>query len=112
MLEFITVFFIFLYFKIARVHKKEEKLVKYIYIQHIIVAIFTIVLYSYLFSHETIVKILIESFISFIIAALMITAVQVGIFLDGKPFIKLSVIYKYLYIITILIVLLTLILVL
>jgi len=105
MIEFVSIFLTFLYFKIARVHKKEEKMDKVILLQHIIVAISAIVMFIILFKNGHIISALIESFISFIAASMMITAVQVGVFVDGKPFIGLSKIYKYLFILTALIVL-------
>ena len=106
MLQFITIFLIFLYFKIARVHKKEEKLDTKFLIQHIVVAIGAFVFYGYVFSNGHYVSAVIESFLSFILAAMAITAVQVGIFVDGKPFIGLSKIYKYSFLLVALIVLL------
>lgn len=94
MLEFIAIFLIFIYFKIARVHKKEEFLTQKVIIMHIIVALSAFFIFAYAFSHTSPFIVLIESFLSFIIAALLVTAVQVGIFIDGKPLIKISHLYK------------------
>ncbi len=94
MLEAVAIFFIFLYFKIARVHKKEEFLSQRIIITHTIAAVGAFLIFAYAFSHYSAFIVLTESFVSFIIAALLITAVQVGIFVDGRPLIKMSHIYK------------------
>jgi hypothetical protein len=85
---------IFFYFKLARVHKQGEKLTRVMYAQHILVAISAMALYMQgleQFSWYMVVGI---SFIFFIVAALMVAAVQLGIFVDGKPLIGISNLYK------------------
>jgi uncharacterized membrane protein YcaP (DUF421 family) len=84
----------FLYFKIARVYKKEELANINMLIQNVIVLAAVIVLFAYGFMHETWYVVLIVSYLFFILASLMVSAVQLGIFIDGKPFIKLSHLYK------------------
>ena len=91
---YFTLFLLFLYFKIARVHKKEEKFTTLYYAQHIAVAIAAIALYMYGLSHFSLVAVLGSSVVFFILAALMVTAVQLGIFVDGKPLVSISKIYK------------------
>jgi len=108
MLTFLTFLLIFIYFKIARVHKKEEGKDKIIYIQHLIVLFLAILFYYTILSSGSYVAVIVDSIISFIAAGLAITAVQVGIFVDGKPFIGLSKIYKFLPILTFAIALLVL----
>ncbi len=105
MLTFFVLLLIFLYFKIARVYNKQESKSNIIYIQHAIVAISAFLIFAYAFSHFAWYIVLIMSIISFIIAGLAITAVQVGIFIDGKPLIGIGSIFKHIYILTALIVL-------
>ena len=100
MLFYLSAFLFFVYFKIARVHKKEEKLNTLIILQHILVAISTIGIYIYGFTHLSWYLVVIPSFIFYIVAALMITAVQLGIFIDGKPQFGISKLYKYLPLLT------------
>ena len=94
MLETIAIFLVFLYFKIARVHKKEEFLSQKVIAMHIIAGVGAFLIFAYAFSHNSSFLVLIESFLSFIVAALVVTAVQVGIFVDGKPLVKMSHFYK------------------
>jgi len=94
MFETIAIFLVFLYFKIARVHKKEEFLSQKVIAMHIVAGVGAFLIFAYAFSHSSSFIVLIKSFLSFIIAALLVTAVQVGIFVDGKPLIKMSHIYK------------------
>jgi asparagine N-glycosylation enzyme membrane subunit Stt3 len=91
---YIALFLTFLYFKIARVHKKEEKLTNLHIVTHAVVAISAFAQLAYGFSHYSWIYVFVISFIFFIAAALMVTAVQVGIFVDGKPFIKISTLHK------------------
>ena len=94
MLFYIGLLLAFLYFKIARVYKKEEILHSHIVIQNLLVAIAIAALFIYGFMHEPWYIVIVVSYIFFIIASLMVSAVQLGIFIDGKPFIKLSHLYK------------------
>ncbi|WP_297439873.1 hypothetical protein [Sulfurimonas sp.] len=94
MLFYTTLFLAFLYFKIARVYKKEEAQNKTMLIQNIIVAFAVVVLFAYGFTHEVWYEVLLVSYLYFILAALVVAAVQLGIFIDGKPFIKISHLYK------------------
>jgi hypothetical protein len=105
---FFALFLVFLYFKIARVHKKEEALSLGVTVQHIIVAICAFVLFGYGFAHYSILEVLLLSFVFFIAAALMVTAVQLGIFVDGKPVLGISKVYKFMPLLTLLIALITL----
>ena len=107
MLGFIVLLLIFLYFKIARVYNKQESKNTLIYIQHGVVALCAFLAFSYAFSHFSWYSVLLMSFISFIIAGLAITAVQVGIFIDGKPLFGIGSIFKYIYLLTALIVIST-----
>ena len=94
MLFYFGLLLAFLYFKIARVYKKEELANINMLIQNVIVLAAVIVLFAYGFMHETWYIVLIVSYLFFILASLMVSAVQLGIFIDGKPFIKLSHLYK------------------
>jgi len=94
MLFFTTLFLLFFYFKLARVHKKEERVDTKTYILHAIVILSTIALYNYGVGHFNFIALVVVSFLFFIVAALLVTAVQVGIFIDGKPLIKMSHLYR------------------
>jgi hypothetical protein len=93
----------FLYFKIARVYKKEEKTNTYFLVQNLLVAVAIAALFVYGFTHESWYIVLVVSYIFFIFSSLIVSAVQLGIFIDGKPFIKISHLYKSLALIGMLI---------
>jgi len=94
MLFYLALFFSFIYFKIARVYKKEEKSNLNMLVQNVIVLAAVIALFAYGFMHESWYVVLIVSYLFFIMASLLVSAVQLGVFIDGKPFIKISHLYK------------------
>jgi len=94
MLFYIALFFAFLYFKIARVYRKEEKAQLHMHLQNAIVFVCVVALLLYGFMHQKWYMILIIGYIFFIMASLLVSAVQLGIFIDGKPLIKVSHLYK------------------
>jgi len=94
MIFYSALFFSFLYFKIARVHHKEELRNPFMIVQHLIVLGAFLALFGYGLLHFTWYIVLVSAFLFFIISALMVSAVQVGIFMDGKPVIKLSTLHK------------------
>ncbi len=96
MLFYLALFFAFIYFKIARVYKKEEKSNLNMLVQNVIVLAAVIALFVYGFMHHAWYVIFIVSYLFFILASLIVSAVQLGVFIDGKPFIKLSHLYKLL----------------
>ncbi len=100
LLFYISSLFFFIYLKIARVHKKEEKLKAPVILQHLLVSISAIGIYYYGFTHISWYIVLLSSFVFYIVAALMVTVVQLGIFIDGKPQFGISTIYKFLPVLT------------
>ena len=94
MMLYIMLPLIFLYFKIARVHKKEEKLNLFWKIQHILVFIVALLTFVYAINHMEWYVLVLVSLLSFIIAGILITAVQLGIFVDGKPLFGMHKVYK------------------
>ena len=94
MMLYITIQFIFLYFKIARVHRKEEKLNLFWKIQHTLVFIVAVLTFVYAINHMEWYVLVLVSLLSFIIAGILITAVQLGIFVDGKPLFGMHKVYK------------------
>jgi hypothetical protein len=94
MLFFLTLFLIFFYFKLARVHKKEERLSSFIVVQHVLMALSVLFLYQYGFEHFSLWVIIFFSFLFFILVALMVTAVQLGIFIEGKPLFGITFLFK------------------
>jgi len=104
---YFTLFLLFVYFKIARVHKKEEKMTPLFITQHLIIALSSISVYIYGLNHISWYIVLLLSLLYFIISALIVTAIQIGVFVDGKPQFGISKIYKILPIITLSIVVLS-----
>jgi hypothetical protein len=100
MLFYPTIFLFFIYLKIARVHKKEEKLTNIVLIQHFLVILSALSSFSYGFVNLDWYMVVLSSFIFFIIAALVVTAVQLGIFIDGKPQFGISKVYSFLPLLT------------
>lgn len=100
MLFYFSSLLFFIYFKIARVHKKEEKLNALVIAQHTLVALSAVGIYFYGFTHISWYIVLLTSVIFYIMAALLVTVVQLGIFIDGKPQFGISAIYKYLPVLT------------
>ena len=96
MLFYPALFLLFVYFKIARIHKKEEKSTLVMNIQHILVVLSALSLFAYGFTHQSWYLVILVSFVFFIISALLITAVQLGVFIDGKPQFGISKVYKFL----------------
>jgi len=96
MLFYPTLFLLFLYFKIARIHKKEEKSTLVMNLQHMLVLLSALSLFGYGFTHQSWYLVILISFVFFIIAALLVTAVQLGVFIDGKPQFGISKVYKFL----------------
>jgi uncharacterized membrane protein YcaP (DUF421 family) len=94
MLFYLALFFSFIYFKIARVYKKEEKSNLNILVQNVIVLAAVIALFVYGFMHYAWYVIILVSALFFILSSLLVSAVQLGVFIDGKPFVKLSHLYK------------------
>lgn len=96
MLFYCALFFSFLYFKIARVHKKEERLSPLFLVQHLVMAVSIVSLLSYGYMYENLYVFIPMLFVFATVASMLITAVQVGIFVDGKPVLGLRQIYRYL----------------
>ncbi|MEN4046339.1 MULTISPECIES: hypothetical protein [Sulfurimonas] len=96
MLYYTMLFLAFLYFKIARVYKKEEKSNLNMNIQNTLVFIAIVALLVYGFTHKTWYTVLLAAYLFLILASLMVSAVQVGVFIEGKPFVKLSHLYRFL----------------
>ena len=96
MIFYFALFLAFLYFKIARVHTKEERASPVMRVQHLFVglAIFGILLYGALYIKWYFFIPLIFVFAT--MASLMITALQLGVFVDGKPLFGLRKMYRYL----------------
>jgi len=101
---YLSTFLFFVYLKIARVHKKEEKLNALLIIQHILVLISALSIYFYGFTHLSWYIVLLTSLIFFIVAALIVTVVQLGIFIDGKPQFGISKLYKFIPLLSLIII--------
>ena len=93
---YLALFLAFLYFKIARIYKKEEKGSTLINVQNILVAAISlaILIYAILYVEWYVFVPLLFLFAT--ISSLMVTAVQIGLFVEGRPMFGLSHIYKYL----------------
>jgi hypothetical protein len=104
MLFYLLSFLLFLYFKIARVHRRDEKSSTIITVQHIVVFLSFMSTYTYGVLNIQWYFILTASLLFFIIAALIITTLQLGIFIDGKPLFGMSRVYKLLPLLTLVII--------
>jgi steroid 5-alpha reductase family enzyme len=103
MMLYIMILLIFIYFKIARVHAKEEKVDLFWKLQHVLVSIVALLTCIYAFNHNIEwYKLVLVSLLSFMIAGMLITSVQLGIFVDGKPLFGMHKVYKNTIYITIL----------
>ena len=94
MLFYLILFLILFYFKLARVHKKEEQLTGFFLLQHAVIAISTLFLYRYGFLHFSLWSIAFFTFLFFILSALIVTAVQIGVFVEGKPLFGMDLLFK------------------
>ena len=94
MMLYLTIQFIFLYFKIARVHNKEEKLNFLWKAQHSIVLIVALLTFIYAINHMSWYALILVSLFSLIISSMLITAIQLGIFVEGKPLFGMQIVYK------------------
>ena len=90
MIFFLELFLVFLYFKIARVEYKEEKHTTVMHLRNFLFVLSAAALFVYGFAHYSWYVVVGVAYLFFILAALLVTAVQVGIFIDGAPFVKLS----------------------
>lgn len=96
MIFYSALFLAFLYFKIARVHKKEERLSSSDIVLHLLTGVAIVSLLAYGFRFENLYLFIPLLFVFATIVSLAVTAVQVGIFVDGKPLFGLTQIYRYL----------------
>jgi len=103
MIFYFSLFLAFLYFKIARVYRKEEKPNTNFLVQNVIVGVAIGALLFYGFRHESWYMVLLVGYLFFIMASLLVSAVQLGVFIDGKPFVKISHLFKSLALIGMLI---------
>jgi len=94
MMLYLMILLIFIYFKIARVHKKEETLDLFWKLQHVMVSIVALLTFVYAINHITWYILVLLAVLSFMIAGMLITAVQLGIFVDGKPLFGMHKVYK------------------
>jgi hypothetical protein len=91
-----VLFLAFLYFKIIRVYQKEERVSSADKVQYTVTYAAIASLFTYGFMNEPIYLFVLLSLLFFIIASLIITAVQLGIFVNGRPLLGLTRIYRYL----------------
>ncbi len=94
MLFYVTLFVAILYFKIFRVRRQQEKLGLWSMIEGTVTIFILLALVIFGFMVQSWYEVLIAIVISAVMASLMITTVQLGIFIDGKPLFKLSAIYR------------------
>jgi len=96
MITFITLLLVFIYFKIARVHKKEEQLNRFFIVMHTFVALSILFLFLHAFLTYEWYMVVGMSLLFFVVAALGVTVIQLGIFVEGKPLLGIGTVYKYL----------------
>jgi hypothetical protein len=94
MLFYLTLFLGLLYFKIFRVRRKHEKTAAGTKLEAFFANTALAVIILFGFVSEPWYLLLIAVLGMNIMASLMVTAVQLGIFIDGKPLLGLSQLYK------------------
>jgi len=94
MVYYLTLLFGVFYFKMFRVRRAQERRTSAMTIEAFFAnsALLTVVVYG--FMTQTWYLVLLAAALMNIMASLMIAAVQLGIFVDGKPLVKLSQTYK------------------
>lgn len=91
---YFILFLAFVYLKIFRVRKELESLSGIELAEAGITVLAMISLLVFGFMTMTWYVVLLSAFSFFIMAALMVSAVQLGVFVDGKPILVMSQIYK------------------
>jgi dolichyl-phosphate-mannose--protein O-mannosyl transferase len=94
MIFYFALFLAFLYFKIARVHRKEERMKNSMRAQHLVVGFSVLSLFIYGARYLEWYAFVPFLFIFATIASLMVTTIQLGIFVDGKPLLGITEVYK------------------
>lgn len=95
MLLYPTLFFGLLYFKIFRVRRQQEKIPFWRNAKGVLTLVATLTLIIFGFLTQSWYAILIAIVLSAVMASLMITTVQLGIFIDGNPLFKISAVYRW-----------------
>jgi len=94
MVFYLTLFTGLLYFKLFRVRRQQERLSLWnIFEGTVTLTLLAVVVISG-FMTAPWYDVLLGVVISAVIVSLMITTVQLGIFIDGKPLFKLSALYR------------------
>ena len=95
MLLYLVLFVGLLYFKLFRVRRQQERLTLLNRVEGTVtlLLLFSIIIFGFI--TETWYTMLLGTIISAVIVSLMITTVQLGIFIDGKPLFKLSALYRW-----------------
>jgi len=98
----IILFIGLLYFKIFRVRRQQEQLTLLQKSEGLIsiVALLTLIIFGFMTLPWY--EVLIALALSAVMASLIITTVQLGIFIDGKPLFKLSAVYRFMPILALL----------
>ena len=95
MLLYLVLFIGLLYFKLFRVRRQQERLTLLNRVEGTVTLLFLFVLIIFGFITEPWYIMLLGIIISAVIVSLIITTVQLGIFIDGKPLFKLSALYRF-----------------
>lgn len=95
MLFYPTLFAGLLYFKVFRVRRQQEKLSFWTKVKGILTLTLALALVIFGFATAPWYTILIAIVVMNIMASLMITTVQLGIFIDGRPLFKISAVYRW-----------------
>ncbi len=94
MLFYPTLFLSLLYFKIFRVRRQHEKVPFWTHVKGLLTIVFSAALII-VGALDTPWYILLGAVVVMnIMASLMITTVQLGIFIDGRPLFKISAVYR------------------
>ena len=94
MLLYLTLFIGLLYFKLFRVRRQQEQLSLWNKLEGTVTLLLLFGVIVFGFMIENWYSMLAGVVVSAVIVSLMITTVQLGIFIDGKPLFKLSALYR------------------
>lgn len=94
MLLYLTLFIGLLYFKLFRVRRQQEQLSLWNMLEGTVTLLLLFGVIVFGFMIENWYSMLAGVVVSAVIVSLMITTVQLGIFIDGKPLFKLSALYR------------------
>jgi len=106
-LFYVTLFLVFFYLKVYRVRASVESATAFRQLETFVTLGAGLALLVFGFLTLSWYLVLVPALLFFLISALMIVAIQLGIFVDGKPIIGMDFIFKLMLPLSVIIVILT-----